>query len=48
LELNLWGVSDAVSAGLHTVAVKSDCTGGNFNTATLSRDGAVGGLLVGS
>ena len=43
------GVSGIVSGGTHTVTVQTDCVGSNAAAgSTLSGDGAVGGIFVGS
>ncbi len=47
-DISVWGLSDTVSAGTHTVSLRSDCTGGTATSISASRDAAVGAIFVGS
>jgi hypothetical protein len=45
--VNIWGVSDPVSAGSHTVKLETDCIGGNATGGTYGGGGAIGAILLG-
>ena len=47
-ELSLWGISQAVSAGEHTISLSVKCTSGTFVASSFGGDGALGAILVGS
>jgi hypothetical protein len=50
VELSIFGVSDTVPSGSHTIAIKADCTsaGISFSSASSSGDAALGAILIGS
>ena len=47
-EVFLWGISEPVAAGEHTLRLGADCANGKHNSSGASGDGAIGAILLGS
>jgi hypothetical protein len=47
-EVSLWGLSENLTAGSHTLTLSVTCTSGVLTGAISSGDGALGAILVGS
>jgi hypothetical protein len=47
-EVSLWGLSETLAAGSHTITLKVKCTSGTLTLTSSANDGALGAVLLGT